>query len=237
MNFPAIILVQTKISGNIGAVARCMKNMGFAELVLVDPVASHLNREALDRAMEGRSLLDSAQICTTLASAVADCQRVVGTSGKLRNSPVPLITPRELSDKFRESTSQKWALVFGPEDTGLKNEELALCDTLISIPTSQEFTSLNLSHAVIIILYEIFMGGRCSPISEKNQSRTITTIQRETLFTHLQEAFLKIGFLDPKNPDRIMDDLRHIFNRAQLDEREASILRGIARQILNRCTL
>ncbi|MDO8520225.1 MAG: RNA methyltransferase [Deltaproteobacteria bacterium] len=230
---PLVVLVGTKISGNIGAVARGMKNMGFVQLSLADPAANHLNREALDRAMEGRSILQEAKVYPGLKEAVAECQHVVGTSGKLRNSPVPLITPRELAAKWGSAPDQHWAIVFGPEDTGLKNEDLILCDTLISIPTAPEFPSLNISHAVMIVLYELLLSGANE--EGRESKKIITADQRESLFAHWQEALLSIGFLDPKNPARIMDDIRHILNRAELDLRETDILRGIARQILNRC--
>ena len=245
---PLVVLVGTKISGNIGAVARGMKNMGFERLALADPAANHLNREAMDRAMEGRSILQEAKVYPGLKEAVSECQRVVGTSGKLRNSPVPLIAPRELAEKYSKAPGDQWALVFGPEDTGLKNDDLILCDTLINIPTAPELTSLNISHAVMVVLYELFiisfsppegaplgLGEGARRVDEGERPPVITASQRESLFAHWQEALLHIGFLDPKNPARIMDDIRHIFNRAGLNLREADILRGIARQILNRC--
>jgi len=227
-----IVLVGTLQSGNIGAVARAMKNMGVSDLCLVNPQASHLNRECTDRAMHSGDILKKAAVYLTLKEAVADCHHVLATTGKVRNNPMPVCSPHEMAQKWKTTYPGKLALVFGPEDTGLGNEDLKLCEAGIEIPTSPEMTSLNLSHAVIVVLYEFFLSQHLN--TAPNPEIPLLPIStKEAFFDHLQETLLAIGYLDKNNPDRIFKDLKHIFNRAQLDEREVTILRGICRQIIN----
>lgn len=229
---PCVVLVGSKVSGNIGAVARAMMNMGFDELRLADPAASHLNNEAMERAMEARPLLEKAQVFTSLKEAIQDCHHAVATSGKLRRAAPPDYTPRDFAGRFGEFKGRKVALVFGPEDKGLTNDTFRLCDVVIEIPTSPEFTSLNLSHAVMVVLYELFVST--GEQSKGKMKKPATAEGRESFFEHLKEALTVLGFLDPQNPERIMKDLRNIFFRAEIDPREIKILRGICRQILNR---
>lgn len=235
----SVILVQPQTSGNIGAVARAMKNMGFYDLRLVDPQAHHLNRECLERAMEAQPIVKKAKLFLSLKEAAGDCHHVLGTSRKKRSRTVPFQTLQQFSRDFlKKIDSQKIALVFGREDRGLTNEEVQICDSVIEIPTSKEFPSLNLSHAVIIVLYEIFMtlsGIReHTSVSKKDDISMASALQKEAFFDHLRKALLSIDFLHRNNPERIMRDLRNIFNRAALDEREVTILRGICRQMMNK---
>lgn len=238
----SIILVGTQSSGNIGAVARCMMNTGFSDLRLVNPEVHHLNRECLDRAMTAEPIVKKAQVFLTLKEAVSDCHKVVGTSGKTRVGRMEWRTPKEFAEKI---STEKTALVFGKEESGLTNEELLLCDQVIAIPTSSDLPSLNLSHAVLIILYEIFikLNVGANPCVRPSFGQThgsaptntfATQEQKEALFDHMQLALGQINFIDKQNPDKIMRTLRTLISRLNPDDYEVGVLRGICRQILNR---
>jgi TrmH family RNA methyltransferase len=152
-----VVLVGPRVDGNVGAVARSMANFGFAELCMVRPC--ELTEEAFRRAKHAGDILRGAQVVQSFEEAVADCFHVVGTSGKVTPGEkhyirIPL-SPREFAERV-EGVEEKVALVFGPEDTGLTQEELARCDVLVSIPAHEDYPVLNLSHAVAIVLYELY---------------------------------------------------------------------------------
>ncbi len=229
MELVSVVLVQPKNSGNIGAVARAMLNMGAKDLRLVLPQCDPLERESLDRARESKWIVEQAQVYLSVDRAVADCGHVWGTSRRVRD--LPCLSPSQAATKLF-ADGVKTALVFGPEDRGLSNEELTSCDSVISIPTSDEFPSLNLSHAVMVMLYQIYSA--MLPEAVVAPKEFSTSAEREGFYKHLQEALTKIEFLEHHNPDYIMRDLRDLFNRSYLTGREVTILRGICRQILNK---
>lgn len=227
----SVVLVQPKNPGNIGAIARAMLNCGVKDLRLVLPQCDPLSDEAICRAREAKWVIEQAQIHMSVDRAVADRSRAWGTSRRARNLEV--ISVRQAAEKW-QSDGKSTAYVFGPEDRGLSNDELEPCDGLISIPTSEAFPSLNLSHAVMITLYEAYAAHLASSKAPSTPKEIATSGQREGFYGHLEEALTKIGFLEHHNPVHIMRDLRNLFSRADLTEREVTILRGICRQILNR---
>lgn len=152
-----VVLVRPQHDGNIGAVARALGNFNFDDLVLIDPCP--LTDEAYKRAKHAGDILNHAMITRDLDHAIGDCSLVVGTSGIITLGPkhylrIP-ITPKELAEKT-EDYEGKIALLFGPEDLGLSQEELKRCDILVHVPASEQYRVLNLSHAVTIVLYELF---------------------------------------------------------------------------------
>ena len=153
-----IVLVGSKFEGNVGAVARSMANFGISELYLVNPC--DLNDDAFRRSKHGRFILESAKHVTSIEEAVKDCFLVVGTSGITARggnnnyTRVP-ISVKEFAERAK-SYGEKMAILFGPEDTGLFQDELALCDLLVTIPSDEEHPILNLSHAATIVMYELF---------------------------------------------------------------------------------
>ncbi len=229
-----LVLVCPQNPGNIGAVARAMMNMALSDLRLVLPQCDPLSRESLDRAREATPIVRTAKLFINIDDAVADCHRVYGTSRKARSASPDFVTPRVAAKLIYSQPKIKSALIFGPEDRGLNNEEIQKCDVVIDIPSAPAFPSLNLSHAVMVVLYELFVFE--SPtITTKNKQRKIATAKdKEGFYEHLREALLKINYLDANNPERIMRTMRNIFGRAELDIREVDILRGVCRQILNR---
>ncbi len=229
-----IILVNTTHPGNIGGVARAMKNMGLTDLRLVEPKVFP-DGDAVARASGATDLLDNAGVFSSLAEALADCQLVVGTSARERHIPWPLINPRELAAITAPlSGSQKIAIVFGREDRGLTNEELQLCHHHVNIPTNEAFSSLNIAAAVQVVTYELRMAALgLAESAERPQWGTEWDIdlashhELELLFEHLEKVLVDTEFLDPENPRQLMPRLRRLFMRAVPDKVEVNVLRGI----------
>jgi tRNA (cytidine32/uridine32-2'-O)-methyltransferase len=225
-----IVLVETSHPGNIGAVARAMKNMCMKHLVLVSPKLFPC-ADATSRASGADDILASAVVCSTLQEAIADCQIVIGSSARCRTISWPEITPRECAEKLSlDARDNKVAIVFGRESSGLKNEELDLCQYLLRIPCNPDYSSLNLAAAVQVICYELFVasGQRYDvPIGDKGEIPLATADQMESYYEHLAQALSDIGFMHPDKSKTIMRRLRRVYNRIQLDTKELDILRGI----------
>jgi len=225
-----IVLVRPQGMMNIGSVARAMKNVGLQELALVDPAGPPTHPDALIMAVRAHDILGNALICSRLADAIADCTWVIGTTRRRGKGRGGVIDPRQMASEIAEiAPHEKAAVVFGPEDRGLSNRDLDLCQRLVSIPAHEEYGSLNLAQAVMIICYEIYMVAHHHEASSRT-SRLATSVELEGMYHHMEEALLRIGFLDQNNPKRIMAVLRRIFSRTRLSPREVKILRGICRQ-------
>jgi TrmH family RNA methyltransferase len=228
-----IVLVETSHPGNIGAVARAMKTMGLTELALVRP-KSFPHAEATARASGADDLLAAASLAGSLGEAIADCQFVVGASARVRSHRWPVIDPRQCArDVLSRAGGQRCALVMGPEQSGLTNEDLALCHALVHIPTAPDYGSLNLAMAVQVLCYELRMaflgsvdGARpCEP--EQRDAPPATAAELEGFQEHLESLLLRAGFLHPDHPRQLRLKLRRLFMRAELDRNEINILRGM----------
>jgi tRNA/rRNA methyltransferase len=225
----SIVLVRPKLHENVGSVARAMKNMGFRRLMIVQG-CSPLHVNAYKLASGAEEILEGAEEFFTLREAIARMGCVVGmTSRERKERSGALLTPRSLSRRL-VSISEKnlVALVFGPEREGLTNDELSHCHFVVKIPSSKSFPSLNLAQAVMVLCYELFQpsGG-----ARVGSSLLAPVEQLEEMYDHMEEALIGIGFLDPKDPKRIMRAIRGILGRNQLDEREVRILHGIWSQM------
>lgn len=223
-----IVLVGTTHPGNIGAVARAMKNMGITELVLVNP--RHFpHEEATARASGADDVLENVRVAASLEEAIADCVYVAGSSARSRAIEWPCMEPRECAARLQaEGLRGNVAVVFGPEKSGLSNADLDHCDTLLTIPTSPEFSSLNLAMAVQVITYELHQADD-SKVNTGYQpdAPLATSDELEYFYEHLERVLKDIGFLDPANPRTLMRRLRRLFIRARPDKNEVNILRGI----------
>jgi tRNA (cytidine32/uridine32-2'-O)-methyltransferase len=226
-----VVLVNTTHPGNIGGVARAMKNMGLRHLCLVAP-RDYPNEQAVWRAASATDVLDTAVVVPTLHDAIGDCQFVVGTSARTRRIPWPLLGARQCAQRIAQaSTGEQVAILFGREDRGLTNEELQVCNLHLNIPTSDAYSSLNLAMAVQIVAYELCLLGSAVevPGSETDQwdAPFASLDDMERFYAHLEEVLLDIEFLDPAAPRQLMSRLRRLYNRTRLDEMELNILRGI----------
>ena len=223
-----VVLVETQSAGNIGSVARAMKNLGLSRLVLVDPQTA-LTEEARHLACGADDVLDNAQRAETLPNALASFQLSVGTSSRSVEWIPTVLLPSELAQRLTEfSTDQRVALVFGPERTGLTNEHLQHCQWLMTIPTNPEFDSMNLAHAVAIVAYEIRNQFATRPVGRTLERPDLDQVEGFT--GDLRQCLDEIGFLNQQNPQQVMFTLRQMISRACLEERDVSILRGILRQ-------
>ena len=226
-----VVLMQTSHPGNIGGVARAMKNMGLSRLWLVRPdLFPH--RMATSRASGAEDLLDSAVVVETLEEALADCRFVVGASARLRSIAWPLQDPRESARRMLEAADDgEVALLLGREQSGLTNEELERCHALVHIPANPEYSSLNLAAAAQVLTYELRMAAleriEIPKPARKKDYRLATVAEMDGLYEHFEVALTEIGFLNPASPRKLMRRLRRLFNRAGLDEMEVNILRGI----------
>lgn len=226
-----IVLVNTSHPGNIGAVARAMKNMGLSRLYLVSP-KQFPDEQATWRAVSASDILESAVVTLTLAEAVGDCQFVVGTSARGRRIPWPLLDPRRCAERMNiESESSEVAVLFGREDRGLTNDELKICNLHLNIPTSQDYSSLNLAMAVQIVAYELRMLLDAQSLAERDDEQWDTPFASqnymESYYEHLEQTLVDIEFMDRDAPRQLMTRLRRLYSRVRLDEMEMNILRGI----------
>lgn len=227
-----VVLVETSHPGNIGAVARAMKNMGMDQLRLVSPKLFP-HADATARASGADDVLRAARVHDSLQQAIADCQVVLGSSARDRTISWPSVTARECAEKWGGGAAKEnIALVFGRENSGLKNHELDLCHYLLRIPCNPDYSSLNLAAAVQVVSYELFVASgqeHASSIGDRGEEPLATVEQMEAFYTHLHETMADIGFLHPERSRSIMRRLRRVFNRTQLDTKELDILRGILR--------
>lgn len=227
LNQIRIVLVSTSHPGNIGSVARAMKTMGLADLVLVSP---HLfpHEKAVEMASGASDLLDQATVVETLDEAIADCHLVIGTSARSRKIPWPLLSPREMVEQVKkEPPESRVAILFGRENSGLTNEELQRCHLHIQIPANPEYSSLNIAAAVQVVAYEVRVASLEGQAAEEWDYRLATADEMEKLFTHLQEVLIELDFLKLSAPRQLMTRLRRLFFRARPDVMEMNILRGM----------
>ncbi len=224
-----IVLVAPQGAANVGAAARAMKNMGLRHLVAVQPQRLRM-AAARTFAVHGADVLENMRLAASLDAAVAGCALVVGTTAREGAYRAHAASPREAAPQIvAHAVRQPVALVFGPEDRGLTNDELKRCHRLIRIPTAPAYPSLNLAQAVLLCAYELWLAA-ASP--ELRPAPALATAEQvEFACQRLQAALLRIGFLRGDNPDHIMFALRRLFGRAGLEERDVRILLGIARQI------
>lgn len=220
-----IVLVETSHPGNIGAVARAMKNMCIEQLALVNP-RYFPNAEAIARASGADDVLQQARVYETLDEAIADCHLVVGASARLRTVQWPQMNPRECAERVTEmAASAPVACVFGRENSGLSNTELERCQYLVHIPSNSDYSSLNLAMAVQVICYELMMAGHVAEAAV--EQLPVSAGEMQGLFEHLEQALGDIGFADPRKSNKLMRRLKRLFYRAQPDADELKILRGI----------
>ncbi|MEL7310140.1 MAG: RNA methyltransferase [Pseudomonadota bacterium] len=225
-----IVLVGTTHPGNIGAVARAMKNMGLADLALVNP-KTFPSAQAVARASGATDILDNATVHTHLDAAVADCGWVIGTSARRRSIAWPTLLAKDAATEvLRRAASGPVAVVFGPEKTGLSNEDMDRCAALVAIPTT-EFSSLNLAMAVQVIAYELFVQRADFDVTQSEDAPPATADELEHLYGHIERLALDSGFLNPDNPRYLMRRLRRLFSRATPDQNEVNILRGLLAQL------
>lgn len=238
MNSPVIriVLVAPSHPGNIGAAARAMKNMGLSELVLVRP--RHFpHPEASARASGADDVLASARVVESLQEALSGCGFVAATTSRERDQYFRIADVRDAAVRvFAEAQRSPAAVVFGAERTGLTNEELETAHLLIRIPASDAYASLNLAMAVQLVAYELFRArGVSAPVSAPRAAPLATAQQMQGLFEHLAQVLDEIDFRDrTQSGTHLMSRIRRFLQRAELDQNELNILRGILTAVQSR---
>lgn len=229
-----IILVGTTHAGNIGAVARAMKNMGLRNLTLVSSTPAGPETEAPPMASGAYDIVEEARSATDLIGALEETVMAVGTSARLGGKRVGAQTPDQVIPRFMECARiGPVACVFGRESRGLTNEEMKLCTDHMIIPTDAEFASMNVAQAAAITAYEMFKIASRPVGFQGKKLRPASVKVREDMYEHIESVLLQAGFLDRSNPLRMMRDLRRILNSAELSDRDAKIVRGIFRKTGN----
>ena len=239
-----IVMVNTTLPANIGSALRAMKTMGLSKLVLVAPKTyPHPDINAL--AAGAADLIDQIEIVARLEDAIQDCQLVFGTSARSRTIPWPLLDARPAAEKSLHAVvkqQQEIAIVFGREDRGLTNEELAMANYHVTIPVNDDYGVLNVAQAIQVICYEMRMASlqlieqpqdtqATMQVTESKSMQwdepLVTHDQMQQFYPHLEKMLAEIEFMDPKNPRLLPLRLRRLFGRIQLDTMEYHLLRGI----------
>lgn len=232
LNNIKIVLIETSHPGNIGATARAMKTMGLSQLVLVNPIFFP-DSKAVAMASRADDILDNAVVVDSLDKALVGCSLVIGSSSDIREIQIPLITPREIPTLVAETGHDApVAIVFGTERSGMTSDDLLRCNYHMKIPTSEEYSSLNLAQAVQIVCYELAMYTKGQQtIDWVNKDRFATFDEVNYFYKHLEQMLLAIKFLNPRYPKKIMPRLQRLFNRVRLEHMELQLLRGILTKV------
>lgn len=223
-----IVLVEPQGPINVGAVCRSMMNFGFANLRLVNPCADYRSLDARRMALKAESILNQAPVFPTLQQALADCHLAFGTTrrfGKYREDFLTL--EQSAVQALSQSFKIRVAFVFGREDRGLHTDELDLCQVFVTICTASAYPSMNLSHAVTLLLYELRKAALETASAANDDQVPAPVGEVENMFAHMRRTLLAAEYLDPQNPDHILRAFRRLFGRTGLSDREVRILQGL----------
>ena len=229
---PVIVLVRPQLGENIGMAARAMLNCGLSELRLVAPRDGWPNPKA-ERAASGADIvLEGARVFESVTEAVADLQRVVATTARTRELAQRIVTARRAAADMRDwiAAGERVGILFGPERTGLENDDAVLADTALTIPLNPQFTSLNVAQAVLLVAYEWLASADATAAERMSDhaTRPATKDELQNLFDHLERALDQSGFLRNKDmrPSMVLN-LRALLQRAQMTEQEARTFHGV----------
>lgn len=233
-----IILVEPAGALNVGSVARVMKNMGLKRLILVNPHCDPLSDEARRMAVHGKEILEQIQQVNSLPEALKGCQRAIATTARSRTLPTILQDPRTALP-WLLAPNLNSALIFGPEDRGLSNEELNFAQRFVSIPANPDYPSLNLAQAVAVCAYELYQATLTPNLNDPSaelvlhpspvESASLDALER--YYQNLETLLLKIGYLYPHTATPRMEKFRRLYYKANLNCEELAMLQGILRQM------
>jgi tRNA/rRNA methyltransferase len=232
-----VVLVRPRIAANIGAAARVMRNMGLADLVLVAPEASPNDPEARRLSTHGEDVLERCRQVAGIGAAVADCVMIAATSARVGGLTRRQVVgpPDEIAPRLLDAMSSgPIALVFGPESSGLSNEEVSRCHYLIHVPTDPQCPVLNLAQAVAICTYELrrhWLRQTTAATLLPPRDAAAPFADQERAFEHLRQALQDVHFLWGEKADSLMHALRHLLGRAGPTPMEVGVLHGLARQL------
>ena len=233
---PAIILIGAQLGQNIGKAVRAMYNFGLTDLRLVAPRDGWPNPDAIPAAAGADIVLDKARVFDTTAEAIADLSYVYATTARRRDMIKTVVTPHKCASLMRShcDAGQKFGLLFGPEKAGLKNDDVALADAIVSVPLNPAFASINLAQAVILMSYEWFQTGTDQPDQYTPQLETTpaSSDDLQKLFDHMEVELTEAGYFRHDQRRATMKrNLRNIFKRSELTREEVSTLRGVVKAL------
>jgi tRNA/rRNA methyltransferase len=233
---PVIILVEPQLGENIGTAARAMLNCGLGDLRLVRPRDGWPNRKAAAAASGADVVIENARLFETTAEAIADLARVYATTARHRGQITPVVTPRQAAAEMRAALAEgeRVGVLFGPERTGLVNDDIPLADTVLQVPLNPAFSSLNLGQAVLLVGYEWFQSGSDAPPRAlvTNETGPASKAELMNFFAHLEQELDDCGFLRNRaQRPSMVRNIRNIFQRALLTEQEIRTLHGIVKEL------
>ena len=233
---PAVILVEPQLGENIGTAARAMMNCGLSELRLVRPRDGWPNAKAVAAASGADDVVQNARLFDSTSAAIADLNRVYGATARHRGMIKPVVTPRQAAIEIRaaEMRGERVGVLFGPERTGLVNDDIPLADTILQVPLNPAYSSLNLAQAVLLVGYEWFQASVAAPPRElvTNETRPATKAELLNFFAHLEKELDDCGFLRHADKRPVMvRNIRNMFQRADLTEQEIRTLHGIIKEL------
>ena len=225
----SIVLLQPRYSENIGAAARAMRNMGIRQLVIVDPQNFDLSKALKLATHFASDIIEKSKFCPDLKEALSSFNYVVGTTARLGGQRQVVCTPLTLARNLIPiSVKNRIAILFGPEDKGISNEDIRYCHALVNIPTT-EFSSLNLAQSVMILCYEIFIAG--GEANEEFTPRMASRHELDGMYDQLKDILVRISYINSENPDYWLNHFRRFFTRLQLRAKEVNIIKGLCRQV------
>lgn len=236
---PAVILVAPQMGENIGTAARAMLNFGLTEMRLVAPRDGWPNPRAAATSSGADAVIDHVAVHERTEEAVADLDYVIATTARHRDMRKPVLTPEVAAAKLRQVIADggRAGVLFGPERTGLTNDDVVLADAVLMAPVNPAFASLNLAQAVLLIGYEWFKAGDATPGERLDLEGTRVATKEEMIgfFEHLEGELDRFGFLKPveKRPSMIRN-IRNLFQRAGMTEQEVRTFRGIVTALATR---
>jgi tRNA/rRNA methyltransferase len=226
-----VVLCETAHPGNIGAAARALKTMGIGRLCLVAPLR-YPDPQAEWLASGAADMLRNARVCGTLDDALAGSAFTVACTARPRKIAVPMVSAREAAARIVDiARAQPSAVVFGNETVGLTAVEVGRCQLLATIPANPEYSSLNVAAAVQVFAYELRLAAMDGAVPAGKPRALASHEEVELFYEHLERVMVERGFLNPRHPKKLMPRLRRLFGRAQLEQEEVSILRGVIKAL------
>ena len=230
-NSSVILLINTQLPENIGAAARAMMNFGLKELRLVAPREQFPNKRAYDLAGHAAEIIDNAKVFNTTQEAVADLERVYAATARNREMVKPVYNPLAASQKIH-TEALKTGIMFGPERTGLTNEDVTIADAIITIPTSTEFSSLNVAQSVVVIAYQLLEAQAQATSTTPTKSDFASKAELQAFFNNLEKKLDAVDFWKvPEKKQKMWLNLQNIFTRANLTEQEVRTLYGVIAEL------
>jgi len=233
--FVQIVLVETSHPGNIGSVARAMKNMGLSRLALINP-KKFPHDEATALAGNADDVLEKAQVFSSIEEAVKNSKIIFATSARERNIEWPVVSAKDAAQEINQLAAEniEVSILFGREDRGLTNEELQLSNKHLIIPANPEYPVLNIAMSTQVVCYELYQASHNEPIGPWQDFPEYTSEELQHLIDHFNETVFKLDLIDPKNPKQILTRMERMFRRLYPDQMEGNFLRGFLKAVNNK---